>query len=83
MAKNLGVYGSLTEVKVKEKEVLVKQIKDMKFAIKSTKKNTKEMKKNEEDYNREVVKLQKVIDRKREERFFMQKEMQEIRELIP
>lgn len=55
----------------------------MKFAIKSTKKNTKEMKKNEEDYNREVVKLQKVNDRKREERFFMQKEMQEIRELIP
>ena len=75
MAKNLGVYGQMTETKCQEKEELQRQIKELKLAIKYTKKENLALLKNEQDMRREIKRIEIIKDRKQEERFFIQKEI--------
>ena len=83
MASNLGIYNKMTEVKVKERDELEAQIKRNRLAIKALKKESLALLRSEQDFRREAFKVQKVLSRKQEERFFMQKEIAEIKEQLP
>ena len=83
MSSNLGVYGDLTGIKLQERSALAGEIKANKLAIKALKKESLGCLREEQDYRREIEKMAKVTERKREERLLMVKEIQEIRELLP
>ena len=83
MSKNLSVYGTLTELKLKERQELDAQIKQMKLAIKHTQEVALQAEKKEQDFRRELAKVSKVHKRKTEENLYMLKEIQEIKELLP
>lgn len=83
MSKNLSVYGALTDVKIKERQELEEQIKQLKLAIKHTQEEALKAEKKEQDFRREVYVVSKVQKRKGEENQHMQREIQEIKELLP
>ena len=55
----------------------------MKLAIKHTQEVALQAEKKEQDFRRELGKVSKVHKRKTEENFYMLKEIQEIKELLP
>lgn len=83
MSTNLGVYGALTELKLRERAELEEEIRVNKLASKALKKESLACLREEQDCRREVEKMAKVTERKREERMLMERESQEIRELLP
>lgn len=83
MSKNLSVYGALTEIKLKERQELEDQIKQLKLAIKHTQEEALKAEKKEQDFRRELAKVSKVHKRKNEENQYMLREIQEIKELLP
>lgn len=83
MAANLGIYGRMTEFKARERAQLETQIMQARQATKALKKESLALLRLEQDFRREGAKHATVLNRLREERLQMRKELDEIREVLP